>query len=412
MRVDLLPHQQTALNKLDSGSILKGGVGTGKSITALAYYFLKECDGNKSFTHMNNPKDLYIITTARKRDDLEWDKEMLYFLLSQDQEKSLQNVKVKVDSWNNVHKYEDAKDSFFIFDEQKVVGKGAWVSSFLKITKKNGNHWILLSATPGDNWSDYIPVFIANGFYKNRSEFLRHHVVYSPNSRYPKVDRYIDTRRLTYFRDKITVEMYFERKTVPHAIDIFASFDRDKMDVVQKKRWNLYEERPIESSPEYYFLMRKVANSDPSRLEQVKTLLKKHDRIIIFYNFDYELETLRTLSEVEGLDIAEWNGHKHEPVPESKYWVYLVQYTSGSEAWNCITTDTMIFYSLNYSYRMMTQSAGRIDRLNTPYIDLYYYYFRSRSYIDLAISRALKNKKNFNEKRLDFDAVFASKMVA
>lgn len=412
MRVDLLPHQQTALNKLDSGSILKGGVGTGKSITALAYYFLKECDGNKSFTHMNNPKDLYIITTARKRDDLEWDKEMLYFLLSQDREKSLQNVKVKVDSWNNVHKYEDVKDAFFIFDEQKVVGKGAWVSSFLKITKKNGNHWILLSATPGDNWSDYIPVFVANGFYKNRSEFLRHHVVYAPNSRYPKVDRYIDTRRLTYFRDKITVEMYFERKTVPHSIDIFTSFDRDKMDTVQKKRWNLYEDRPIESSPEYYFLMRKIVNSDISRLEQVKALLERHDRIIIFYNFDYELETLRTLSEIEGLDVAEWNGHKHEPVPESIHWVYLVQYTSGSEAWNCITTDTMIFYSLNYSYRTMTQSAGRIDRLNTPYVDLYYYYFRSRSYIDLAISRALKNKKNFNEKRLDFDAVFASKMAA
>lgn len=412
MRVDLLPHQQTALNKLDSGSILKGGVGTGKSITALAYYFLKECNGNKSFTYMNDPKDLYIITTARKRDGLEWDKEMLYFLLSQDQEKSLQNVKVKVDSWNNIRKYEDVKDAFFIFDEQKVVGKGAWVSSFLKITKKNGNHWILLSATPGDNWSDYIPVFVANGFYKNRSEFLRHHVVYAPNSRYPKVDRYIDTRRLTYFRDKITVEMYFERKTVPHNIDIFTSFDRDKMDTVQKKRWNLYEDRPIESSSEYYFLMRKIVNSDSSRLEQVKALLERHDRIIIFYNFDYELETLRTLSEIEGLDVAEWNGHKHEPVPESTHWVYLVQYTSGSEAWNCITTDTMIFYSLNYSYRTMTQSAGRIDRLNTPYVDLYYYYFRSRSYIDLAISRALKNKKNFNEKRLDFDAVFASKMAA
>lgn len=411
MRVELLPHQKTALSKLDSGSILKGGVGTGKSITALAYYFLKECGGDNNFSHMVFPKDLYIITTARKRDDLEWDKELCYFLLSQDESISLQGVKVKVDSWNNIHKYEDVKGAFFIFDEQKVVGKGAWVKSFLKITKKNGNHWILLSATPGDNWTDYIPVFIANGFYRNRTEFTRHHVVYAQNSKYPKVDRYIDTRRLTYYRDMITVEMYFEKKTVPHTIDIFANFDKEKMALVQQKRWNYIEDRPIESSSEYYLLMRKVVNSDPSRLEEVKKLLNKHDRVIIFYNFDFELEMLRTLSEIEGLEIAEWNGHKHEPVPESERWAYLVQYMAGSEAWNCITTDTMIFYSLNYSYKIMTQSAGRIDRLNTPYTDLYYYYFRSRSYIDLAISRALKNKKNFNEKKLDFDAVFASKMA-
>lgn len=412
MRVELYPHQQAALEKLGSGSILKGGVGTGKSITALAYYFRKECKGNLEYNHMEDPKDLYIITTARKRDSLEWDKECVNFLLSQNTEISLQGVKVVIDSWNNISKYEEVTDAFFIFDEQRIVGNGAWVKSFYKITKRNKNHWILLSATPGDTWMDYIPVFVANGFYKNRTEFIRRHAVYNPNSKYPKIDRFIDTRRLEYFRDKITVEMFFEKKTIPHSCDIFLDFNKELMNTVIKKRWNFYEERPIETSAEYYYLMRKVANSDPSRLEAVKQIVDRHKKVIVFYNFDYELEALRTLKEYDDISVAEWNGHKHQEVPTSDKWVYLVQYSSGSEAWNCITSNTIIFYSLNYSYRIMTQSAGRIDRLNTPFVDLYYYYFRSRSYIDLAISRALKNKRNFNEKRIiDLDTKFASKIA-
>ena len=407
MRIKLYPHQVEAIGRLSSGSILKGGVGTGKSMTALAYFFRRECDGDSQFIEMRDPKDLYIITTARKRDDCSWEHECSRFGLSCDPDISIQGVKVTIDSWNNISKYVNVVNAFFIFDEQRLSGKGAWVKSFYQIARKN--RWILLSATPGDVWSDYIPVFVANGFYRNRTEFIRRHVVYHPNSKYPRVDRYIDTRRLEYFRDLITVDMYYEKKTVPKNIDILCSFDKDKMKLVQSERWNIYEEHPIRSVAEYYYLMRKVVNSDPSRLDAIRKLIADHPRVIIFYNFDYELEILRKLS--DEIPVAEWNGHKHEPIPESDRWAYLVQYSSGAEAWNCVLTDTIIFYSLNYSYRIMTQSAGRTDRLNTKYKYLYYYRLLSRSYIDLAIVKALKSKKNFNEKKLPgFDSQFASKI--
>lgn len=378
---------------MKNGCILCGGVGSGKSLTALGYYLFRECGlENKKMRH---PKDLYIITTARKRDTFEWDKDMGHLLLSPDPDCCKHPVKIVVDSWNNIGKYVDAKDAFFIFDEQRLVGSGAWVKSFYKIAKKN--NWILLSATPGDNWMDYIPVFVANGFYKHKTEFEREHVVWARYSKYPKVDKYFNVKKLIRLRNSILVDMEFDRQTVSHHEDVFVTYDVSMYKDITKNRWNIWKKKPFRNASEMCFAMRRVVNSDESRQIALLEIFEKHPRMIIFYNFEYELDILKSLYYGEGVEIAEWNGHKHQPVPDSDSWVYLVQYTAGAEGWNCIRTDTIVFFSQNYSYKIMQQSAGRIDRLNTPFTDLYYYHLKSRSGIDLAISRALKDKKKFNE---------------
>lgn len=393
----LYDYQMEAIKKMKNGCILRGGVGSGKSRTALAYYYIKQDGviGTENCVPMGDPpKDLYIITTARKRDTLEWEGEMVPFLLSTKKENNLYSNKVVVDSWNNIQKYSDIRDSFFIFDEQRVVGYGSWVKAFLSIAKKN--EWILLSATPGDTWHDYIPVFIANGFYRNKTEFEREHAVYSRLSKFPKVERYINTGKLIRLRNSILVDMEFERNTVPHHEDVVCDYDILGYKELIRKRWNLEKEKPIENASEFCFCLRKLVNTDTSRQIKLMEILERHNKAIIFYNFDYELEILRKLCADSGLPVAEWNGHVHQPVPSGHYWAYLVQYTAGAEGWNCITTDTIIFYSQNYSYKITTQAAGRIDRLNTPYTDLYYYHFKSKSSIDLAISRSLAAKKDFN----------------
>lgn len=396
MSISLYDHQKKAIKELKNGSILCGGVGTGKSRTSLAYYYIRNGGKLDPFEQMKNPKDLYIITTARKRDELEWEGEFLPFLISNDKTISpYKDMKVVVDSWNNIKKYVGVDNAFFIFDEQRVVGSGTWVKSFLKITKVN--EWILLSATPGDSWIDYIPVFIANGFYKNRTEFKNDHVVYDYRSKFPKVDRYLNTGKLLRLRNSILVDMKFERKTVPHHEDIFVNYDTRAYKDIFKNRWNYTKDQPIENSSELCYELRKVVNSDPSRLEELYFFSLKKRKVIVFYNFDYELDLIKEKFEGTEFIVAEWNGHKHQPVPEGSSWIYLVQYNAGSEAWNCIKTDTIIFYSQNYSYKMMIQASGRIDRLNTPFTDLYYYHFKSKSGIDLAISKALKSKKKFNE---------------
>jgi len=380
----LFTYQQLAANQLKTGSILCGGVGSGKSITSLWYYNVNE-----------RPKNLYIITTAFKRDTLDWERECTYFMLSKNKDLNNDGIKLVIDSWNNIKKYIEIKDAFFIFDEQRVIGTGSWVKSFIKITKNN--NWILLSATPGDTWMDYVPVFIANGFYKNRTDFIRQHVIYNTFTKFPKVDRYIGEVTLEKLKNKVLVKMDYDKKTAHIFRNIIVTYNKDLFETVSKKRWNPYEGKPIKEISSYCYILRKVVNSDISRIKAIKELLCKHNKIIIFYNFNYELDLLRSFDK-EYL-VSEHNGHKHDPLPEGDKWIYLVQYTSGSEGWNCITTDTIIFYSLNYSYRIMTQAAGRIDRLNTPYTNLYYYTLRSMSPIDNAINKALKNKKVFNQKK-------------
>lgn len=413
--MQLFEHQTKAVKQMQNGYILNGGVGTGKSRVSIAYFFkeqgsdfldhvektewneLYNCMSYKfEYRPMKNPKDLYIITTAQKRDKLEWEEELSHFLMSTHPEVNYYKNKIVVDSWNNIGKYSGVSGAFFIFDEQRLVGNGAWVKAFYKIAKVN--NWVLLSATPGDTWSDYIPVFVANGFYRNKTDFVDHHVIYN---RYinRKIDRYINTGRLIRLRNRILVDMEFERKTTAHHEDVYVNYDIPTYKDLMRNRWNIWTEEPFKSANELCYGLRKVVNSADSRQIAVVDIFEKHPKIIVFYNFDYELDILKHIYYGENVEIAEWNGHAHQPIPTGERWVYLVQYTAGCEGWNCITTDTIIFYSQNYSYKVMAQASGRIDRLNTPYTDLYYYHLKSRSGIDLAITRALTEKKKFNERK-------------
>lgn len=394
----LFPHQLDAVKRIFNGCILAGGVGSGKSRTGLAYYFMQQ-NGEvmPEYVPMKNPKNLIIITTAKKRDDHDWEKELNPFLMSTKPDLNYYKNKIIVDSWQNIKKYANTVNSFFIFDEDHLTGYGAWTKAFLQIAKHN--EWIILSATPGDCWMDYMPVFVANGFYKNKTDFVTQHVIYNYRVSYHPIDRYVNTKRLERLRNRILIDMDFERQTVRHHENVFVGYDRILYRRLMRDRWNIWEDRPIKNASELCYSLRKLVNSDEERQTKLLELLEDHPRAIIFYNHSYELQILRNLGYSPGTEIAEWNSSAHQEIPKGNKWVYLVQYIAGCEGWNCVETDTIIFYSQNYSYKVMEQAYGRIDRLNTPYTDLYYYHFKSHSGIDLAINRALVEKKRFNETR-------------
>lgn len=399
----LRDYQFDAINEMHNGCILCGGVGSGKSRTAIAYYF-NLCGGDiygDEYGPMDDttPMNLYIITTARKRDTKEWEEELAPFLLSKDRNHNMYSPgyhDVVIDSWNNIAKYKDVTNAFFIFDEQRVVGYGKWAKNFIRISRNN--KWILLSATPGDTWSDYIAVFIANGFYKNKSQFEQEHVIWRRGCTYPQIDRYDNIGRLIKYRNAILVDMDFNRKTVRHHEDIVCQYNIKAYRECMRSRWNPYTEEPIVNAGELCYTLRRIVNEDPCRIDILWSIVNKHGRVIVFYNYDYELEMLKNVNWGSGdFAVAEWNGHRHELIPDTKKWFYLVQYTAGCEGWNCISTNAVIFFSQTYSYKQLEQACGRIDRMNTPYIDLYYYHLKTKSPIDISIGRALSSKKNFNE---------------
>lgn len=395
----LYDFQMEAVRKARNGCIFNGSVGSGKSRTGLFYYF-KEQGGwieGSDYTPMKNPKDLYIITTAKKRDSLEWEQELANYRMSTNPELNYYNNKIVIDSWNNIKKYVGVKGAVFLLDEDRLNGSGAWVKAFLVIAKNND--WFVLSATPGDTWLDFWAVFVANGFYKNKTEFIREHVVYSRFAKFPQVEKYVNTQRLMRLRDRILIDMPVQRHTKPHHEDVYCNYDIPFYKDVFRKRWDPFRDEPIQQASSLCYILRRIVNTDESRQVALLELLEDHPKAIIFYNFDYERDILLNLGYSEGTEIAEWSGHAHQPVPTGKKWVYLCQYFSSCEGWNCITTDTIIFFSQNYSYKVMTQASGRIDRLNTKFIDLYYYHLKSRSGIDLAISKALREKKQFNERK-------------
>lgn len=403
--------QRDAVNKMHTGSILSGKVGSGKSRTALAYFFTRECGGSfePSYSPFKEYKDLYIITTAKKRDDKEWEEEIEAF----DMFKSdISKINITIDSWNNIKKYVDVENSFFIFDEQKLVGKGTWVQTFLKMTssgiysrRQHNNNWILLSATPGDRWEDYIPVFIANGFYRTRTDFLQQHAVFNPYVKFQKIDKFIGQKRLYMLRESILVDIPIQSKE--RIIEyVKVEYDKDTYKTIAKDRWNIFKNQPIPNAAEFCYCLRKAVNMNTERILAIKNIYKDHPRLIIFYNFDYELEMLRIFAKGSNIEYSEWNGHVHGKLPTSESWLYFVQYTAGCEGWNCTTTDTIVFFSLNYSYRITEQSSGRIDRRDSPYSTLNYFFLITDAWIDRAIKNALQHKKSFNKQRYFKDWVF------
>lgn len=405
MNVELYDYQKAAVDDLNTGKILQAGVGTGKSITALSYFYDRVCHGDVN--HSDPPceiVDLYIITTARKRDSLEWHQECAAIGLYPGEYNY--GINITIDSWNNIKHYIDVKDAFFIFDEQRVVGYGSWTKSFLKITKSND--WILLTATPGDVWMDYLPVFIANGFYKNKTEFIKKHVIYNPHTNYPQVLRYINCGELLKHKSEITVHMKKKVNKKKHYKFKEVGYSEKDYKTIQSDLWNPFKNEPIENASQLCYTLRKLVNSSQMRTEEVGRIQRKHKKCIVFYNYDYELNLLKDYAERKHILYKEWNGHKHEPIPSKAEWLYFVQYTAGAEGWNAIQTNTIIFFSLNYSYKMMIQAAGRIDRLNSPYDDLYYYYLVSKSPIDNRIRKALHNKKDFNQASFVSKGVFKS----
>ena len=379
--IKLLKYQEEAIQKLHSGSVLYGATGSGKSLTGLAYYM-------RCWSHL----DLYIITTSKKRNAGEWEEEIAKLGCPPPK---------AIDSWNRLKNYRMVSDAFFLFDEHKVGGHGKWAQSMITIAKKN--KWILLTATPGDVWDDYASIFIANEFVKNKTTWNEDFCIFDRISKYPKIIGYQREDVLKNMRDAVLVPMEYQSEKVPIPYVIPYKVDHEEEAYVLARRKSLRhpEMRAFRNTSAMFAYMRMNLPDKESKIQALADVLKKEPKAIIFYNFTPEKYEIENAARQVNIPFFQYNGQIKDNVPDGDTWVYAVQYTAGAEAWNCITCRTVIFYSMNYSYKVMTQAKGRIDRCNSPFDELHYYYFISPDFeIDQEILNALTRKEKFNEEAL------------
>lgn len=401
--VELRDFQKDCVAQLRSGKVLAAGVGAGKSVMALYWYVSTQCRTRRSrnqvgelFRILKGSPDLVVITTAKKRDSGEWSEEFARFALKEGVNHGMGGVTVTVDSWNNIGKYVDAdRNTVFIFDEQRAIGHGAWSKAFVRIARSHP--WIMLSATPADDWKDWCPVMVADGFYRNRTDFFRRHAIYSRYTTYPKITSWYDTHQLEVVRDRILVTCEVPRQTERHDIELGTGYNKTAVKTMMKERVDPETGEPFMNASQLCYAIRKVVNCDPSRMDMARDVFEDHGRVIVFYSLRAELELIHMAAGMAGIsEVGAYNGSTHDEVPTGNRWVYAVQYNAGAEGWNCTTCNTILFWDLPYSYRQLEQAKGRIDRLNTPYRNLFYYSMTSNAKIDLAIKRALRLKKDFN----------------
>lgn len=380
MAVTFKDYQKRAINQMHNGCILCGGVGAGKSLTSLGYIDKVYPSGT-----------VYIITPARKRNTGEWFDDI--------RKNDMDETRFVVDSWNNLSKYKDVKDAFFLFDEQKVSGKGTWAKSLIRIAKSN--QWILLSATPGDTYDDYATVLIANGFVRNRTTWYDEYCVTKSQPFFHIVDhKNKDVIDMMIRRIFIKMDYQSDKKRIERVIPIQARSAGEEKEILMTHKAP-GAQMPFTTFAAAIAYVRMNCYDKSKKTEALRKIIEKHKKIIVFYNFLSEKLEIERAAIDANVTINFYNGQRHDPIPDTDEWVYGVQYNSGAEAWNCITTNAMVFYSPNYSYKTMEQAHGRIDRVNSPYECLYYYMLLNELNIDNKVMNALSSKKDFNEKMLE-----------
>ena len=112
------------------------------------------------------------------------------------------------------------------------------------------------------------------------SQLIRSHVIFNRFVKYPKVEAYIDTWKLTENRQKILVHMHYEKKT-KHVIKLmYASYDESLYKFVSEKRWNVYTDKPIKNISELCYVWRKIVNDDKSREDIIGRIIEEKRKVI------------------------------------------------------------------------------------------------------------------------------------
>lgn len=141
---------------------------------------------------------------------------------------------------------------------------------------------------------------------------------------------------------------------------------------------------------------RQLCNSKDKQQAFIDLINSINDRVVVFYNFDSELDTLKTL--VKDRPIAEVNGHTNteQIYHDNDNCVLFVQYQAGARGLNLQDGNKIIYYSLTLSSDLFEQSKKRIHRIGTKY-PCFYWILQTKDSVEESIYKSLNRQEDYNE---------------
>ncbi|WP_368076685.1 SNF2-related protein [Clostridium tyrobutyricum] len=148
------------------------------------------------------------------------------------------------------------------------------------------------------------------------------------------------------------------------------------------------------------YLRQLSSQYNKNKVNQLKDILEStEDRIIIFYNFNKELEIIKKLCEKLDKPISIINGAVKDLDNFNQYnnSITLVQYQAGAMGHNLQKSNKIIYFSLPLQSELFEQSKKRIHRIGQEKTCFYWYLITQNS-IEEQIYQTLKERRDYTNK--------------
>ena len=148
------------------------------------------------------------------------------------------------------------------------------------------------------------------------------------------------------------------------------------------------------------YLRQLSSQYNSNKTAALKDLLEStNDRVIVFYNFDKELEIIQEICNKLEKPISMINGHEKnlKNFTECNDCVLLGQYQAAAMGLNLQLSNKIIYFSLPLQSELFMQSKKRIHRIGQEKT-CFYWYLITKNSIEEQIFETLKQRRDYTNK--------------
>lgn len=421
--ITLFDYQKEAIENYKEKSFNLSDTGVGKTVMALGSFIESKC------------KKLLVICLAPKVVDFAEDGVLMNVDITPLNRGSKKNKELLAESDKVAISFESVwripeflkwvdEDTFIIIDEShKVANTSSKVTKYVMKLSKKAKYTYLCTATPISNgkYEQYYPQLKMLGVYNGTKKeyynmFVDERMTRMGGSQFMQITGYrnidllenmVNQCSVNYKRDKPYLPEDYVYKTKKPAM--FNKLKKNRM-----YKTDNGEVIELDNSSKLFNALRCVShgfllgiNKQVSKepFERLQAILETHnnERVVIFYNYNIELEMLKQLLSKLKRPTSEYNGARKDLKEfKGKYnGVVLAHYKSASTGINdFVISNVMVFNSLPLSSIELTQSKGRIDRQGQGKKPMYYFIIPDTP-VEKKIFEQITNGKDFTNEMIE-----------